>query len=56
MAHKITIILWNILHRGIRYIEHGEAINPKAVQLAIQRHLKALRRLGYDLSPQPATA
>ena len=56
MAHKITIILWNILHRGIRYIEHGEAINPKAVQLAIQRHLKALRRLGYDLTPQPATA
>jgi len=56
MAHKITVILWNILHRGARYIEHGEAINPKAVQLAIQRHLKALRRLGYDLTPQPATA
>jgi transposase len=55
IAHKITTIIWNILHQGARYIEHGEAINPKAVQLAIQRHLKALRRLGYPLTPQPST-
>lgn len=54
VAHKITIIIWNILHNGVRYIEHGEAVNPKAVQLAIRHHLKALRRLGY-LIPLPST-
>jgi transposase len=52
VAHRLTLIIWNILHRGVRYIEHGEAINPKAVQRSIQRHLKALRRLGYDI-PSP---
>ena len=55
VAHKITIIIWNILHNGVRYIEHGEAINPKAVQRAIQHHLKALRRLGYSPSATSVT-
>ena len=54
VAHKITIIIWNILHNGVRYIEHGEAINPKAVQRAIHHHLKALRRLGYQLPITPS--
>lgn len=53
VAHKITIIIWNILHNDARYIEHGEAINPKAVQLAIHHHLKALRRLGYPIPLHP---
>lgn len=56
VAHKITIIIWNILHNGARYIEHGEAINPKAVQRAIQHHLTALRRLGYPTSAAPAAS
>ena len=55
IAHKIAIILWNILHHQVRYIEHGEAINPKAVQIAIQHHLKALRRLGYSPTTLPAS-
>lgn len=56
IAHKITVILWNILHNGAAYIEYGEAINPKAARLAIQHHLKALRRLGYSLPLQPSSA
>ena len=55
VAHKICKIIWNILHQGARYIEHGMAVNPKAVQRAIQHHLKALRQLGYVL-PTSATA
>ena len=51
IAHRLCRIVWNILHQGARFIEHGEAINPKAVQRCINHHLKALRRLGY---PVPA--
>jgi transposase len=54
IAHRLCLIVWNILHQGKRYIEYGEAINPKAVQRCINHHLKALRRLGYPI-PAPAT-
>jgi transposase len=52
IAHRLCHIIWNILHRGQRFIEHSEAINPRAVQRCINHHLRALRRLGY---PIPAT-
>jgi transposase len=55
VAHRICIIIWKILHKGDRFIEFSEARNPKAIQRAINRHLKALRRLGYAI-PQPAVA
>lgn len=49
IAHRLCRIVWNILHQGVRFIELGEAINPKAVQRCINHHLKALRRLGYQI-------
>jgi transposase len=52
IAHRLCKIVWNILHEGTRFIEYGEAINPKAVQRCINHHLNALRRLGYSI-PQP---
>lgn len=52
LAHRICVIIWQILHNGARYQERGEAVNPKAVQRAIQHHLKALRKLGYTI-PDP---
>jgi transposase len=55
IAHRICIIVWKILHQGDRFIEFSEARNPKAIQRAINHHLKALRRLGYAI-PQPAVA
>lgn len=58
IAHRICKILWNILRKGARFIEFSEARNPKAVQRAINHHLKALRRLGYSIpsTPSPANA
>jgi len=53
IAHRLCRIIWNVLHEGARFIEHGEAVNPKAVRRAIQHHLTALRRLGYII-PQEA--
>jgi transposase len=55
IAHRICIIVWNILHKGVRFVEFGEAINPKAVRRAINHHLKALRRLGYQIPATPVT-
>lgn len=55
IAHRICIIVWKILHQGDRFIEFGEARNPKAIRCAINHHLKALRRLGYAI-PRPAVA
>ena len=49
IAHRLCKIIWNILHQGQRFIERGEAINPKAVRRCIHHHLKALRRLGYNI-------
>ena len=49
IAHRIVKIIWNVLHKGARFIEFNPARNPKAVQRAITHHLKALRRLGYEI-------
>jgi transposase len=51
IAHRLCKIVWNILHKGARFVEFSEARNPKAMQRAINHHLKALRRLGYQIPP-----
>ena len=58
IAHRICKIVWNILRKGARFTEFSEARNPKAIQRAINHHLKALRRLGYSIPtvPQPPLA
>lgn len=56
IAHRLCRIIWKILHQGASFIEHGEAINPKAVQRCINHHLKALRRLGYKIPATPPGA
>jgi len=58
VAHRICKIIWNVLRKGANFIESSEARSPRAVQRAINHHLKALRRLGYSipLVPQPAAA
>lgn len=55
VAHRIAIIVWKVLHNGERFVERGEARNPKAVQRAITHHLRALRRLGYPVPSVPQT-
>jgi uncharacterized protein GlcG (DUF336 family) len=52
----IWAVAWNILHHQVRYIEHSQAIKPNPVQIAIQHHLRALRRLGHPVTPQHTPA
>jgi transposase len=49
VAHRICKIVWLILHKGVRFIEFGQNRNPRAIQRAINHHLKALRRRGYEI-------
>ena len=49
IAHRICKIVWNVLHKGARFVEFSEARSPKAIRRAINHHLKALRRLGYSI-------
>ena len=49
IAHRICKIIYNVLRKGVRFIEFSDARSPKAVQRAINHHLKALRRLGYSI-------
>lgn len=55
VAHRICKIIWNVLHKGARFTEFSEARNPRAIQRAINHHLKALRRLGYSVDQIPQT-
>jgi transposase len=60
IAHRICKIVWNVLHKGARFVESSEARNPRAIQRAINHHIKALRRLGYSIplptQPEVTTA
>jgi transposase len=56
IAHRMCKIVWNVLRKGDRFTEFSEARNPRAVQRAIDHHLKALRRLGYSIPLVPAPA
>ena len=56
IAHRICKIVWNVLYKGARFREFSEARNPKAIQRAINHHLKALRRLGYSIPFVPKLA
>ena len=47
IAHRLCRIIWKILHEGVQFIEHSAAVNPKAIRRSINKHLRALRRLGY---------
>ena len=40
IAHRICKIVWRILRKGDRFIEFSQARNPKAIQRAINHHLK----------------
>jgi transposase len=58
VAHRICRLIWKVLHDGIRYIEKGLELNPKAQKERTRRLVAELRRLGYNvelsaLAPAP---
>jgi transposase len=53
IAHKLCRLIWKILHRGVSYIEYGEYPNPQARKRRVQRMLKSLRKLGFEVNVTP---
>jgi hypothetical protein len=56
IAHRLCRLTWKILHQGVRYIEFGTRSNSKAAQTRINRLIRELRSLGYQVQlPQMTT-
>jgi transposase len=58
IAHRLCVLIWKILHEGVRFIERGAATTPEAAKRRAQKLMQALRKLGYsvEIKPtQPAT-
>jgi transposase len=53
IAHRLCRLIWKVLHDGVRYVEKGFELNPKAQKERRRRLVAELRRLGYqvDLTP-----
>jgi transposase len=53
IAHRLCRLIWKVLHDGVRYLEKGLPLNPKAQKERCRRLVAELRRLGYqvDLTP-----
>ena len=53
IAHRLCRLTWKILHQGVRYIEHGNRANPKAVKTRMNKLIRELRSLGYQVQVAP---
>lgn len=47
IAHRQCRLIWLILHRGVRYQEHGPAVTARSRQARTNRMIRQLRKLGY---------
>ena len=58
VAHRLSRLVWKILHDGVHYIERGQESSPKAKRQRAHRMIRALRKMGYNvlITPPPASA
>jgi transposase len=49
VAHKLCRIVWKILHDGIEYQERGLHPDPQTIQRRVDKLVRHLRRLGYQV-------
>lgn len=53
IAHRLCRLTWKILHQKVSYIEYGSRTNPKAVKTRMNKLLRELRSLGYQVQVAP---
>ena len=53
IAHRLGRLLWKIVHDGVRYIEQGQETTTEAKKRRTQKLLRALRKLGYQITLTP---
>lgn len=51
IAHRLSQLIWIILHKGVRYEERGPAVSEKSKRLRTARMIRTLRTLGYRVEP-----
>ena len=51
IAHRLSRLIWKILHQGVRYEERGPAVSQKARAARTTKMIKELRSLGYRVEP-----
>ena len=56
VAHKLCRIIWKILHDGVEYEERGLQPDAKSVERRVNKLMRQLRTLGYQVQIQPATS
>jgi transposase len=53
VAHRLCRLVWKILHQGVRFIEQGTEVGPRAKKKRAQMLARALRKLGYEVTITP---
>jgi len=53
VAHKLCRVIWKILHDGVEYQELGRQPNPQTIQRRVNKLVRHLRALGYQLQISP---
>ena len=54
VVHRLSRLVWKILHDGVQYIEQSIDRDPEARRKRAATLARALRRLGYDVNLKPA--
>jgi transposase len=56
ISHRLSTLIWLILHNGVRYEERGPAVSENSKRLRTQRMIRTLRNLGYRVEPLEISA
>jgi transposase len=51
IAHRLSRLIWKILHQRVRYEERGPAVSQKSRTAHTAKMIKQLRSLGYRVEP-----
>ena len=51
IAHRLSQLIWIILHKGVRYEERGPAVSEKSRRVRTARMIRTLQMLGYRIEP-----
>jgi transposase len=53
IALRLCRLVWKILHDGVRYEERGVITSPRAQKRRVQKMVRSLRLLGYQVQLTP---
>jgi hypothetical protein len=53
VAHKLCRVVWKILHVGVEYQERGNRPNPQTIKRRVDKLVRHLRGLGYQVELSP---